>query len=84
MLSRDALILSTGTVGNPPLEGLIEAAVAGSYTSVAIWPADYLQWRENGISDAEAKVRLDAAGIAVDQVDCLLMCAESGFEAGGR
>ena len=73
MLSRDALILSTGTVGNPPLDGLIEAANAGGYGSVAIWPADYLLWREHGISDLQARARLDNAGIAVSQVDCLLM-----------
>jgi sugar phosphate isomerase/epimerase len=73
MLSRDELILSSGTVGNPPLAGLIEAAVAGGYGSVAIWPADYLQWRESGISDGQARSLLDDAGIAVSQVDCLLM-----------
>jgi sugar phosphate isomerase/epimerase len=73
MLSRDALILSTGTVGNPPLDGLIEAADAGGYKSIAIWPADYLQWREQGIPDGQASARLDDAGIAVSQVDCLLM-----------
>jgi sugar phosphate isomerase/epimerase len=73
MLSREELILSSGTVGNPPLDGLIEAATAGGYNSVVIWPADYLQWRESGISDPEARVRLDAAGISVAQVDCLLM-----------
>jgi sugar phosphate isomerase/epimerase len=73
MLSRDELILSSGTVGNPPLDGLIEAAVAGGYGSVAIWPADYLQWRESGISDGQARSRLNDAGIAVSQVDCLLM-----------
>lgn len=73
MLSREALILSSGTVGNPPLDGLIEAAQAGGYDSVVIWPADYLAWRESGISDAEARARLDGAGISVAQVDCLLM-----------
>jgi sugar phosphate isomerase/epimerase len=73
MLSRDALILSTGTVGNPPLENLIEAAAAGGYGAVAIWPADYLAWRESGITDSEARTRLSDAGITVSQVDCLLM-----------
>jgi sugar phosphate isomerase/epimerase len=65
MLSRDALILSTGTVGNPALPDLIAAATAGDYGAVAIWPADLQRWRAENIDDA--------AGIAVAQLDCLLM-----------
>jgi sugar phosphate isomerase/epimerase len=73
MLSREELILSTGTVGNPPLPELLGAADAGGYTSLAIWPTDYLQWRESGISDAQARARIDDAGLRVAQVDTLLM-----------
>ncbi len=75
MLSRDELILSTGTVGNPPLPDLLAACAAGGYGSVAVWPADYQQWRAAGVADVEARARLDAAGIRVAQVDCLLMWA---------
>ncbi len=73
MLSREELILSTGTVGNPPLPDLLSAAGDAGYTSLAIWPADYRQWREAGISDAEARARIDDSGLRVAQVDCLLM-----------
>jgi sugar phosphate isomerase/epimerase len=73
MLSRDALILSTGTVGNPALSDLIEACGAGDYSAIAVWPADLQRWRAAGIEDAIARARLDDAGIGVAQVDCLLM-----------
>jgi len=78
MLSRHALILSTGTVGNPSLPDLIAAAEAGDYASIALWPMDYERWRAEGVSDAEAKRRLDEAGIAVAQLDCLLMWSLAG------
>jgi sugar phosphate isomerase/epimerase len=73
MLSRDALILSTGTVGNPSLPDLVDAAVAGGYAELAVWPMDYRRWREEGTADAEARRRLDGAGLTVSQLDTLLM-----------
>ena len=73
MLSRDTLILSTGTAGNPSLPVLLEAAAAGSYTSLAIWPADYQRWQAEGLTQAEASSRIADHGLDVAQVDCLLM-----------
>jgi sugar phosphate isomerase/epimerase len=73
MLSREELILSTGTVGNPSLTTLLEAAGAGAYTGLAIWPADYTRWRAEGTSDAEAHRRIADQGLTVAQLDCLLM-----------
>jgi sugar phosphate isomerase/epimerase len=62
-------------VGNPPLPDLIAAAVAGRYDAVAVWPMDYQRWRGDGVDDRAARAQLDAAGIAVAQLDCLLMWA---------
>src|ERR1700710_2151120 len=73
MLSREELILSTGTVGNPSLSTLLEAAGAGGFTSLAIWPADFQRWRAEGIPDNEAQARIADHGLSVSQVDCLLM-----------
>lgn len=73
MLSRDRLILSTGTAGNPSLPVLLEAASAGGYTSLAIWPADYQRWQAEGLPPAEASSRITDQGFDVAQVDCLLM-----------
>jgi sugar phosphate isomerase/epimerase len=73
MLSREELILSTGTVGNPSLTTLLKAATAGAYTGLAIWPADYARWRAEGSSDTESQRRIAEAGLKVAQLDCLLM-----------
>ena len=73
MLSREELILSTGTVDNPSLATLLDAAAAGSYTGLAIWPADYARWRAEGTPDAEAHRRIAGQGLTVTQLDCLLM-----------
>ncbi len=73
MLSREKLILSTGTAGNPPLAELIAAARAGGFAELAVWPADYQAWRAAGTSDEQARAQLEDAGIRVAQVDCLLM-----------
>src|SRR3978361_2400376 len=73
MLSRDELILSSGTVGNPSLSVLLDAAVEGGYTSLAIWPADYLRWRSEGSTDEVAAKQIRDRGLSVSQVDCLLM-----------
>ncbi len=72
MLSRDDLILVTGVVGNPPLDTLIEAALAGGYRGLAIWPVDVAQWRAAGVSDADARARIEAAGLVVAQQECLM------------
>jgi sugar phosphate isomerase/epimerase len=72
LLSRDDLILVTGVVGNPPLDTLIEAALAGGYKGLSVWPVDVAQWRADGVSDAAAKDRIEAAGLVVAQQECLM------------
>ncbi len=74
MLSREELILVDGSVGNPPLDSLIEASCIAGYQLLSVWPVDVAQWRADGVSDAQARARLDAAGlIVVQQIDCLMM-----------
>jgi sugar phosphate isomerase/epimerase len=60
-------------VGNPSLGVLLEAATAGAYTGLAIWPADYARWRAEGSSDPQSQRRIAEAGLKVAQLDCLLM-----------
>jgi sugar phosphate isomerase/epimerase len=72
MLSRDQLILSSGTVGNPSLEELLTAARAGGYGAVVLWGDSWRRWRADGITDAEARKRFDESGIRVAQLDGLL------------
>jgi sugar phosphate isomerase/epimerase len=78
VLSRDDLILATGTVGNPPLETLVEAAQAGAYRGLSIWPVDVAQWRADGLTDAQARARFEAAGLVVAQQECLLRWPKAG------
>ncbi len=78
MLSREDLILATGTVGNPPLDTLIEAAVAGGYRGLSIWPVDVTQWRADGLTDEQARERIEAAGLVVAQQECLFRWPKAG------
>ena len=78
MLSRDELILVTGTVGNPPLDTLIEACAAGGYRGLSIWPVDVAQWRADGVTDAQARARFEAAGLIVAQQECLMRWPKAG------
>lgn len=72
MLSRDELILSTGTVGNPALQDLLAATQAGAYSGIVAWGDSYRRWRADGVPDPEAKKRFDDCGVAVAQLDGLL------------
>jgi sugar phosphate isomerase/epimerase len=72
LLSRDDLILVTGVVGNPPLSTLIEAALAGGYKGLSVWPVDVAAWRADGVSDAQARERIESAGLVVAQQECLM------------
>lgn len=81
MLSPADLILSTGTIGNPPIRLLLEAARAGGYAGITCWPQDYRQWRADGISDSEARSRCEEAGVQISHIDCLLRWMRAGASA---
>lgn len=78
MLNRDDLILVTGVIGNPPLDTLIEAAGAGGYQGLSVWPVDVAQWRADGVTDAQARARFEAAGLVVAQQECLMRWPKMG------
>jgi sugar phosphate isomerase/epimerase len=66
------LILSSGTVGNPALDDLVAAALAGRYDGVVVWPHDLRRWDADGVTLADARQRFDDAGLAVEQLDALI------------
>jgi len=78
LLSRDELILVTGVVGNPPLDTLIEASCIAGYRGLSVWPVDVAQWRADGVTDAQARARFDAAGLIVVQQECLMRWPKVG------
>ncbi|MCY4193138.1 MAG: sugar phosphate isomerase/epimerase [bacterium] len=40
-LGSEDLVLSSGSLGNPPIEVLVEAAVLGGFAGLTLWPAVY-------------------------------------------
>lgn len=69
-LGRDALVLTGSSLGNPPFRGLVEAAAAGGFSALSLWPAPtYQRARAEGYRDAELRAMLDDHGIVVNDVD---------------
>jgi len=66
------LILSSGTLENPPLADVLEAARAGGYNGITLWPGDYHPARRGSERLAEMRARLDDAGLPLLDVDALI------------
>ena len=65
----DDLVLSSGTLENPPIEELADAAVAGGYAGVTLWPIAYHPDRPRGRPPQEIRARLEDRGLYVQDVD---------------
>ena len=65
-LGPDDLVLSSGSLGNPPIEVLVEAAVAGGFAGLTLWPAVYPA--DPGIGE-----RINDAGLAVADMDAAIV-----------
>jgi sugar phosphate isomerase/epimerase len=65
----DDLVLLTGTIGNPAVDVVCAAAVAGGFSSVATWPVDVTQHMGSGRRVAEYRHVLADAGVTIDSVD---------------
>ncbi len=72
MLGRDDLVLTGSTLGNPPLPELIEAAVAGGFAGLSLWPQIYFASLARGLSVADMRSALDSHGIVVNDVDAVV------------
>jgi sugar phosphate isomerase/epimerase len=73
MLGRDALVLTGSSLGNPAFRELVEAAAAGGFAGLSLWPApSYQRARAAGHSDAELRAMLDDHGLEVNDVDALI------------
>ena len=70
MLGPGAPVLTSSTLGNPPFRTLVEAAAAGGFEGLSLWPAhSYARARAEGLSDADLRALLADHGLAVNDVD---------------
>jgi len=83
MLAADDLVVTGATLGNPPFEVLVEAARAGGFHGLSLWPREtYARARSAGATDAELRARLADAGLVVNDVDALIRWLGPGAPAG--
>ncbi len=72
MLAPDDLVLCSGTLLQAGLPEMIEAAVAGGFGGITVWPEDVARARARGLDYADMRRLLDDAGLVVADLDCLL------------
>ena len=65
-LGPDDLVLSSGSLENPPIEVLVEAAVVGGFAGLTLWPAVYPP-------DPTIGERIRDAGLAVADMDAVIV-----------
>jgi sugar phosphate isomerase/epimerase len=72
MLGPHDLVLSSGVLGNPPLDELLRAAEAGGYRGLALWPGDYHPGLRPGPSIPEMRRMIDDSAIELWDLDALV------------
>ena len=75
MLGPRDLVLSSGAIENPPAEGLVDAASAGGYRGIALWPGAYHPSYRAGSDLYELRARCDAAGVVIHDLDAIVVWA---------
>jgi len=70
VLPPGALVLTGSSLGSPPFRELVEAAAAGGFAGLSLWPAaSYQRARAEGLADADLRALLADHGLAVADVD---------------
>ena len=72
MPNADDLVLCAGTLLRATFREKVEAAAAGGFRAITLWPHDYALARESGASDAELRRILADHGVSVADLDPLL------------
>jgi sugar phosphate isomerase/epimerase len=75
VLGPTDLVLSSGVVGNPPIDELIEAARAGGFAGLTLWPSAYHVDQPGALPLAETHRRLEDSGLFVQDVDAAVVWA---------
>ena len=66
------LILSSGTLENPPFAELVAAAVAGDYMGISLWPGPYAQHGRAELSLRDMRSMLGDNGLVLWDVDAVV------------
>ncbi|WP_419919478.1 sugar phosphate isomerase/epimerase family protein [Candidatus Poriferisocius sp.] len=74
-LGPEDLVLSSGSLDNPPIEVLVEAGVAGGFAGLTLWPAAYPP-------DPTIGERIRDAGLAVVDMDAAIVWVGPGDPGG--
>ena len=74
-LGPNDLLLSSGTLNNPPPAELVRAALAGGYAGVVLWPGAYLAREEIASDLAPLRRRIEDAGLVLHDLDAVIVWA---------
>lgn len=74
--TENALVFCSATLPEAPLPVKIEAAAAGGFQRITVWAHEYAQALAAGWTAAGLRELLDAHGLTVDGIDCLLWWIE--------
>lgn len=72
------LLLSSGTLNNPPPDELVRAAVAGGYAGLVLWPGAYLAREEVASDLTSLRRRIEDAGLVLHDLDAVIVWAGPG------
>jgi len=72
MMWAGDLCLCCGTIAEASFADLVEAAAAGGFRSISIWPHHYQRARSDGLCDRDMKLMLEDNGLVVTELDCLM------------
>ncbi|MBI2856809.1 MAG: sugar phosphate isomerase/epimerase [Chloroflexi bacterium] len=72
MLGPNELSLCCGTVLNASFQDLVQAAAAGGFKAISIWPRHYEGARAAGLTDRDMRHMLEDHGLVVSELDPLL------------
>ena len=84
MLGRDDLVLCSGTLLTHGFQALVEAAVAGGYGAITLWPQDVTRAHAEGLSDADLRRMLADNGLRVADLDPLMDWTAQAVPAPGE
>ncbi|MFK7896250.1 MAG: sugar phosphate isomerase/epimerase family protein [Myxococcota bacterium] len=71
-LNAQHLVFNTTTILSAGAKEVIEAAAAGGYDAISIWPEDLERAAAKGISVEEVRIMLELNGLVVADIDPLL------------
>ena len=71
-LGPDDLVLCAGTLAKASFRARVDAAVAGGYRGISLFPSDVRRARAEGLDDATMRALLDDNGLEVAEIDPLM------------